>query len=305
MTDAGRARLPDERLHCQHGPIDLVIKAWGERVEVEAAYEQAWHRFRNVLAELVSELPVLRTPVGAAYPLLHGPVARRMAAAVWPYRDVYVTPMAAVAGAVADEVLAALCARRRLRKAYVNNGGDIALYLAPGEQLEVGVVNDPQRPALAASATIDFASPVRGVATSGWRGRSHSLGIADAVTALAARAAEADAAATLLANAVNIEHPAIRRAPARRLREDSDLGDLPVTIEVGPLPEAAVESALDAGARTAAGFEESGRLLAAYLALQGRTRTVLPAYARIPAARGLRPALPVIPEEEGARRRAR
>ena len=301
MTDAARARLPDGRLHCQHGPIDLIIEAWGERVEVGAAYEQAWHRFRDVLAELVGELTVLRAPLGAAYPLLHGPVAKRMAQAVWPYRDVYVTPMAAVAGAVADEVLAALCAHRRLRKAYVNNGGDIALYLMPGGQLEVGAVNDPQRPALAASATIDFASPVRGVATSGWRGRSHSLGIADAVTALATSAAEADAAATFVANAVNIDHPAIRRVPARRLREDSDLGELPVTVEVGTLPDAAVESALDAGARAAAGFGDGGRLLGAYLALQGQTRTVLPAYARIPTARGFQPALPATPEEKAAR----
>ena len=42
-------------------------------------------------------------------------------------------------------------------------------------------------------------SPVRGVATSGWRGRSHSLGIADSVTVLAATAAMADAAATVIA----------------------------------------------------------------------------------------------------------
>lgn len=305
MTDAACARLSGERLHCQHGPIDLVIKAWGERVEVEAAYEQAWCRFREVLAELVAELPVLRTPVGTAHPLLHGPIARRMAQAVWPYRNVYITPMAAVAGAVADEVLAALRARRSLRKAYVNNGGDIALYLAPGERLEVGVVNDPQRPALAASATIDFPSPVRGLATSGWRGRSQSLGIADAVTVLATCAAEADAAATLVANAVNTEHPAIRRVPARRLREDSDLGELPVTVGVGPLPDAAVDSALDAGARAVRDFGDDGRMLSAYLALQGRTRTVLPPYARIQAARGLHPALPVTPEEMGARQCAR
>lgn len=305
MTGAACARLSGERLHCQHGPIDLVIKAWGERVEVEAAYEQAWRRFREVLAELVAELPVLRTPVGTAHPLLHGPIARRMAQAVWPYRNVYITPMAAVAGAVADEVLAALRARRSLRKAYVNNGGDIALYLAPGERLEVGVVNDPQRPAFAASATIDFPSPVRGLATSGWRGRSQSLGIADAVTVLAACAAEADAAATLVANAVNTEHPAIRRMPARRLREDSDLGELPVTVGVGALPDEAVDSALDAGARAVREFGDGGRLLGAYLALQGRTRTALPPYARIQAARGLHPALPVTPEEMGARQRAR
>ena len=34
--------------------------------------------------------------------------------------------------------------------------------------------------------------PHRGVATSGWRGRSHSLGIADSVTVVARNAAAAD-----------------------------------------------------------------------------------------------------------------
>ncbi len=37
--------------------------------------------------------------------------------------------MAAVAGAVADHILAAMIAGRRLAKAYVNDGGDIALHL--------------------------------------------------------------------------------------------------------------------------------------------------------------------------------
>jgi hypothetical protein len=172
-----------------------------------------------------------------------------------------------------------------LAKAYVNNGGDIALHLSPGERLALGVVEDPQRPALAATATIDCASPVRGAATSGWHGRSHSLGIADAATVLAKNAAEADAAATIVANAVNVEHPAIRRAPARLLREDSDLGDLPVTVAVGSLPRAAVEQALDAGASTAAALRARGLLHGAYLALQGRARTVVPDCARIAAQR--------------------
>ena len=37
--------LPDgRRLHLQHGPIDLVIEAWGPREEVALAYRQAWAR---------------------------------------------------------------------------------------------------------------------------------------------------------------------------------------------------------------------------------------------------------------------
>ena len=73
-----------------------------------------------------------------------------------------------------------------------------------------------------------------GVATSGRHGRSFSLGIADAVTVLARTASQADAAATIIANAVDLPgHPAVRRMPANELQPDSDLGARPVTRDVG------------------------------------------------------------------------
>jgi len=272
MNAPSRARLPESRLHLQHGPIDLVIEAWGEHREVEQAYEQAWTRFQGILPALVSELPVLRAPLRESYPLARGPVARRMVAACWPHRSVFITPMAAVAGAVADEMLAALLAGRTLAKAYVNDGGDIALHITEGNCLDAGVVNDPQRPQLAASVRIASQSPVRGIATSGWRGRSQSLGIADAVTVLARTAAVADAAATLIANAVDVEHPSIQRLPARAVKHDSDLGDLPVTVAVGALPRAGIIEALERGRAAASAMLDAGRIEAAYLALQGEIR---------------------------------
>ncbi len=270
MSRAVCAPLADGRLHLQHGPIDVLVECWGEAAEVQAAYRQAAARFESILAELVAELPRLRHSVGEQYPLLRGPVARRMAAAVWPHRARYITPMAAVAGAVADELMQALLKDRRLRKAYVNDGGDIALHLAAGETMEVGIVSDLSHPALDATSKIHAALPVRGIATSGWRGRSQSLGIADAVTVLARTAAEADAAATLIANDVNIEHPRIARCRARDLKEDSDLGDLPVTVDVGVLRAEDAKRALEAGAATAAMLHASGAIHAAYLALQGQ-----------------------------------
>ena len=272
MNAPSRSRLPGNRLHLQHGPIDLVIEAWGEPGEVKLAHEQAWTRFQDVLPALVSELPVLRAPLREPYPLTRGPVARRMVAACWPHRGVFITPMAAVAGAVADEMLAALLAGRTLAKAYVNDGGDIALHIADGEHLDAGVVNDPERPQLAASVRIASQSAVRGIATSGWRGRSQSLGIADAVTVLARSASAADAAATLIANAIDIEHPSIRRLPASAVKHDSDLGDLPVTVGVGALPRALVIEALARGRAAARAMLDAGLIEAAYLALQGETR---------------------------------
>jgi ApbE superfamily uncharacterized protein (UPF0280 family) len=272
----GAARLADGRLHLQHGPIDLIIEAWGAPAEVEAAYAQATERFDDVLEILVQELAQLRAPLGDAHPLLRGPVARRMLAACWPHRARYITPMAAVAGSVADEILEAMQQRRRLDKAYVNNGGDIALHLADGNALTLGVVTDIGNPAIDATVELSAAMPVRGLATSGWRGRSQSLGIADAVTVFAANAAAADAAATMVANAVNVEHAAISKLPARQLRSDSDLGELPVTVAVGPLPVRACATALANGRERALELQQQGLIYAAYLALQGKVLTLPP-----------------------------
>ena len=276
MTGAPHRRLlPDgRRLHLQHGPIDLVIEAFGSPGEVARAYGQAEACFADLLATLVRELATLRQPIGDPRPALSGPVARRMVDAVWPYRAVFITPMAAVAGAVADEVLAALVAGRDLVKAYVNDGGDIAFYLTQGERFAAGMVADLEAPAIDGIATITDAMPVRGLATSGRGGRSFSLGIADAVTVLARDGASADAAATVIANRVDLDHPAVQRRPASSLRDDSDLGDIPVTVAVGPLAPAEVAAALASGAAEAERIRKAGLIVAAALFLRGRHRVV-------------------------------
>ncbi len=278
---SGTARIAmlgdGRRLHLQHGPIDIVAEAFGEAAEVGAAYRQAGECFAAILGDLVAELALLRRPLGETRPAPRGPVARRMVDACWPHRARFVTPMAAVAGAVADEVLAAMTAGRRLSRAYANNGGDIAVHLTAGTALAAGVVNDPDRPGLDGRITLGADAPARGMATSGWRGRSLSLGIADAVTVLARTAAAADAAATLIANAITLDHPAIERAPAVSLREDSDLGMQLVIVAVGPLPAHAVAAALDAGLAEARAMQRAGLIETARLALQGETRALAPA----------------------------
>jgi ApbE superfamily uncharacterized protein (UPF0280 family) len=122
---------------------------------------------------------------------------------------------------------------------------------------------------------LGHADPVRGIATSGWRGRSWSLGIADAVSVLAGSAAEADAAATLVANAVDLPgHPAIERVPARQMQADTDLGELLVTTGVGPLAAAEVDRALDAGVARAEAMLARGLIAGAALFLAGEVRLV-------------------------------
>ena len=280
---ATRRALDAQRQHWQHGPIDLVLEAWGDAAALARAYAAAWARFEQVLPELVSELASLRLPVNPAL-RVRGAVAQRMLAACQPHAARFITPMAAVAGAVADEICALFAAAPGVRRAYVNNGGDIALYLAGGapdsEVLTIGIIDHPHpsQPAgrvstsVTTSVTITSAMPVRGIATSGWRGRSFSLGIADSVTVLAASAAAADAAATMIANAVNASHPAIVRAPANALKDDTDLGALPVTVKVPPLPRAVVLHALAAGLMLARALVEAGLIDSALLLLQGETK---------------------------------
>jgi ApbE superfamily uncharacterized protein (UPF0280 family) len=262
--------LPDgRRLHLNHGPIDLILEAWGEPAAVRAAHVRATERFQGLLQELVDELPILRS--AGPWPV-HGRVAQAMVRAVTPFRPAFVTPMAAVAGAVADEILSVMTAEGDLARAFVNDGGDIALHLTPGTTITAAIA---ARAGLPDRVTIAHADPARGIATSGWRGRSFSFGIADAVTVLAATAAAADAAATRIANAVDLpDHPAIARAPAESLQCDSDLGARLVTVGVGALADADVATALAAGAARATAMLEGGRITAAALFLAGDSRVV-------------------------------
>ncbi|MER8763934.1 UPF0280 family protein [Mesorhizobium sp. M0968] len=263
------------RLHLNHGPIDLIVEAFGDASECSAAYRQAVARFQTILVELVEELPELRRPAASRPRAFAGPTARRMEVAVVPLAKQFITPMAAVAGSVADEVLGALLAGRRLERAYVNNGGDSAIYLGHGQSMMLAIAGTGH--GLADRLTIRPEDGIRGVATSGWRGRSFSLGIADAVTVLARTGAEADAAATLIANAVELPgHPAVRRARARDLAPDSDLGDRLVTQGVGLLSAAEIAIALEGGFAVAEEFRRRGLIAAAALFLGGQARIAGP-----------------------------
>jgi ApbE superfamily uncharacterized protein (UPF0280 family) len=271
------ALLPDgRRLHLQDGPIDLIIEADGAEADIRAAYQAAAARFTGLLDELCEELGELRKAADPAHCLLQGVIARRMYHAVAPFAaETFITPMAAVAGAVAEEILAAMLRAAPLKRAYVNNGGDIALHLQDAATFSVGLMDRPDGHGVLRTVTIRADDDIRGVATSGRRGRSFSLGIADAVTALARTAAAADAAATIVANAVDLPgHPAIVRRPAHELQPDSDLGDRLVTSEVGDLSDADVADALVAGETRAHQLLSAGLIEGAVLQLSGDMRIV-------------------------------
>ncbi len=213
-----------------------------------------------------------------------------MAAAISPHLPRYdeadfITPMIAVAGSVADEILLAM--GNQLDRASVNNGGDIALYLGKDAFFDVGIADDRDTHlsdfAMAASGGGGGYMPLHGrirlhdhdriggIATSGWRGRSLSLGIADSVTVLAQNAAAADVAASLIANAITISSPAIICQPAASLVPDSDLKDRLVTVDVGPLSADEIDHALAAGAALARQMCDDVQIMTAYARLGGRS----------------------------------
>ena len=273
--------MADNRLHLQHGPIDIIAHVDAPEEVRKRLYTSASNRFSTVLVELVTEMDLLKQPWSADLPDPKGVIAQKMCFAVRD-SDIFVTPMAAVAGAVADEVLEAMLYEAKnpdpcleeIQRMYVNNGGDIAFWLNAGESFSIGVVDNPGIPELNARVSLAYESPVRGIATSGWRGRSLSLGIADAVTVLAGSAATADAAATLIANDVNVDYPGILKRPASEVKDESDLGMLPVTVDVPPLPVDQISEALKRGAQTAGNFIRTGKIEAAYLSLQKQTLVV-------------------------------
>ena len=266
-----------KRLHLQDGPIDLIVEARGTEASVRAAYDAAAQRFTGLLDELCEELTELRKAADPARCSLKGIVARRMHAAVAPFATAeFITPMAAVAGSVAEEILAAMLRVAPLDRAYVNNGGDIALHLTGREQFSVGLMDRPDCQGVMRTMTIDADDAIRGVATSGRHGRSFSLGIADAVTVLAR---------TACASRCRRHHHRQCRRSARPSRGSSACrptncsptaisarGSSPATS--APLSADEIETALEAGARRARQLLAAGLIEGAALRLLGETVVV-------------------------------
>lgn len=260
----------------RHGPIDIVAKLDGPQREKQFAYEQGKSSFQSILIELCQELALLRTPISQCPASPQGKTAQSMFLAANRFSaSPHLTPMAAVAGAVADTLLQSMVKNTTLARCCINNGGDIALHLASEQTFRAGICFDPKHCHISDTAKIHANDRIGGIATSGWRGRSHSLGIADSVTVFAASAAMADVAATLIANAVDLPHSSkITRTPANQLAPDSDLGNLPVTTNVAQLTDVECKAALEAAWTLANQFVEQGKVRAVHATLQGHRLTV-------------------------------
>jgi hypothetical protein len=114
-----------------------------------------------------------------------------------------------------------------------------------------------------------------GMATSGFGGRSFTLGIADAATVVSGSGAVADAAATYVGNATNVETWLVARKKAAEIDPDTDIPDEMVTVRVGKLDGELVREALSRGLAAALKLKEAGIIRDAVLMLRDEMVTTI------------------------------
>lgn len=271
MDEAFRI-LDDGRVFFDYGPASMVVTARrGDEMLCDLA-AAAFPFLRNSLAEIAEALPILRqSPVGMDYSDLTG-LPRVMAEAVLATGEPTLTPMAAVAGTVADAVADWIFARGADLVA-VNNGGDVAVRLGEGRSLRMGILPD-----LNGSVTevveIRGGDGVGGVCTSGLGGRSLTRGIAGGVTVFSRRCAAADACATHLANCSYVESPRVHTCLAGDIEPESDIASLRIVTAVEPLLSEEKKRGLAQVREEAERQRKNGNLVRVYADIQGERLTL-------------------------------
>ena len=186
MDEAFRI-LDDGRVFFDYGPASMVVTARRGDENLSDLAASAFPFLRDSLSEIAGALPILRQyPDGMDYSELTG-LPRVMAESVLATGEPTLTPMAAVAGTVADAMADWLFARGADLVA-VNNGGDVALRLGEGRSIRMGILPDLNG-RVTEIVEIRAEDGIGGVCTSGLGGRSLTRGIAGGVTVFSRRCA--------------------------------------------------------------------------------------------------------------------
>jgi len=277
---SGRMRISREapgkicsaQIRFSYGPMEIGVQVAGEAETVQESCE-VFPRIAQTLLEHVQTFqPLLRMKAKELTVKPRWPrVVRRMVQAVQAVSGSTLTPMAAVAGAISDELLLNLreTAGNGLVRIFVNNGGDMTLF-SPHEPVRTGirgasVSGHPMREMIVFPMGVPY-----GIATSGWRGRSFSQGIADAVVVVAPSSAVADAAATHVGNHVMDDTiREVKRCRASELDPMTDIPDLQVTVSCGRLTEGKKRKALKNGRDIAQLLMDQGVIWGVGIYLQG------------------------------------
>lgn len=257
------------------GPSTVFIKGkrGGREIELDRAFVEG--ELRTLLGELREVLPVLKRKAGLIKNTRALPeVARRMVEATQAVDGITLTPMAAVAGAIADVLLERILSEYRPDFLFVNNGGDVSVYSRDGEGFWVALGDIEAEGRWRRLLWVSGLKRV-GIATSGLGGRSFTMGVCDSVTVFAESGSLSDAAATFVCNATFLERACARKAKASDLDPLSDLGEEEVVLERRPLWPWEAEEALAKGLEAAWALKRRGVILEALLCLEGSFRATL------------------------------
>jgi ApbE superfamily uncharacterized protein (UPF0280 family) len=251
------------------GPMRLVIDARVGKVAQPQQAARAADEAVSFLEGVAAARPFLGRDYREQVARITDPLALKMIASVQAVADADLTPMAAVAGTIADAV-ADFLFQRGMTRVLVDNGGDIAIRSCDGEPVTVGIRPQVDRRSLSHAVVLEPERTAWGVATSGTGGRSLTRGVLEAAVVIAADAATADAAATAVANASHILDGAVIRRPAEAIDPHTDIAGLEVTAGVGALTEEGRRMALDQALGRAEELIGARIILGALVACQGR-----------------------------------
>lgn len=261
--------LGDDTVLVECGPMRMFIEADRHGVRDPIACRAAGMKAVDFLNEVARHRAEVQQPALTCAEPPKNLLIHEMWRVTSLVGDADLTPMAAVAGTIADAT-ADFLVSRGLTRVLVNNGGDVALRLFRGETVAVGIRPEVASRVVSHRVLLTSEMSVGGVCTSGLGGRSFTRGVASAATVFAGRASVADAAATAIANATYVRSPAVKRCTADSVFPDTDLKGVDVTVEVGHLTEPEIHTALAQGMERAEELVTRSVIVGACLAVQGR-----------------------------------
>ncbi len=250
--------------YIEYGPVSAVFSVIKDGSNVKKIEKKCFQIIKHILEDLkyyteIFKLKACKINVKKNIPF----IVKHAVTAVKSINGYELTPLAAVAGAVADSVVLTSSEKERFDRMIFNNGGDIAIECRKKESLPYLNVSGVKGQLMSLK--------IKGIATSGLRGRSFSKGIADSVTVFAKSGAVADAAATYIANNVIIDSPEIRYEFAHKIDDSTDLKGEKIVTYVGCLSESEQQEALCKGLNVADTLCRQGKIFAAFLRIKNFT----------------------------------
>ena len=256
------------------GPASLVVTAERAGKTCDIDRKKVEDYLATILGDIRDCLPVLRQKAQRILRTAHMPgAAVKMIDAVKKVDEATLTPMAAVAGTI-SEMVRDFIGGSISDFVSVNNGGDIAVRNDTGREVRIGIGD------IRTGRTTPYVLKITGlntfgIATSGFGGRSLTLGLADIVTVIAENSAVADAAATFLCNSVNIGTDKVKRKKASEIDPSTDIPDELVTVLIGGLDEGEIQEALNKGLTAASHLKKRDVIYDAVLLLKERMVTTI------------------------------